>query len=88
MQNINTRAFRNALTRAGISDYRFHDNRHTWASTLVQNGTSLYELQEMGAWQSTEMVKRYAHLAPGKLKENAEIVSDVLGLSVTILSQQ
>lgn len=88
MQNINTRAFRNALTRAGISDYRFHDNRHTWASTLVQNGTSLYELQEMGAWQSAEMVKRYAHLAPGKLKENAEIVSDVLGLSVTILSQQ
>jgi hypothetical protein len=28
----------------------------------VQNGTSLYALQEMGGWASTEMVRRYAHL--------------------------
>ena len=54
---------------------------------LVQNGVSLYELQEMGDWQSLEMVKRYAHLAPEKLKENAEIVADVLEPSVTILPQ-
>ena len=87
LKEVNTQAFRNALKRAGITDYRFHDNRHTWASTLVQNGVSLYELQEMGAWQSPEMVKRYAHLAPKKLQENAEIVADVLEPSVTILSQ-
>ena len=87
LKEVNTQAFRNALKRAGITDYRFHDNRHTWASTLVQNGVSLYELQEMGAWQSAEMVKRYAHLAPRKLQENAEIVADVLEPSVTILSQ-
>ena len=86
LKEVNTQAFRNALKRAGISDYRFHDNRHTWASMLVQNGVSLYELQEMGAWQSPEMVKRYAHLAPRKLQENAEIVADVLEPSVTILS--
>ena len=87
LKEVNTQAFRNALKRAGITDYRFHDNRHTWASTLVQNGVSLYELQEMGAWQSAEMVKRYAHLAPRKLQENAEIVADVLEPYVTILSQ-
>ncbi|MCM1513298.1 MAG: tyrosine-type recombinase/integrase [Oxalobacter formigenes] len=84
---MNTRQFRNALKRAGISDYRFHDNRHTWASMLVQNGVSLYELQEMGAWQSTEMVKRYAYFAPEKMKEKGEIADRLILPSVTILSQ-
>lgn len=88
IREINTKHFRAALKRAGIYNYRFHDNRHTWASLLIQNGVSLYELQEMGAWQSPEMVKRYAHLAPKKLQENAEIVAGVLEPSVTILSQQ
>lgn len=87
IREINTKHFRAALKRAGIYNYRFHDNRHTWASLLIQNGVSLYELQEMGAWQSVEMVKRYAHLAPKKLQENAEIVAGVLEPSVTILSQ-
>lgn len=80
-------AFRNALKRAGITDYRWHDNRHTWASMLIQNGVPLNELQEMGAWNSAEMVKRYAHLSPQKLKDNAQIVENILAPSVTILSQ-
>ena len=80
-------AFRNALKRAGITDYRWHDNRHTWASLLIQNGVPLNELQEMGAWNSVEMVKRYAHLSPQKLKDNAQVVENILAPSVTILSQ-
>lgn len=84
---VNTRAFRKAVKRAGIFNYRFHDHRHTWASMLIQNGVSLYELQEMGAWKSPEMVKRYAHLAPQKMYENAQIVNEVLSSSVTNLSQ-
>ena len=79
--------FAKALRKTGITDYRWHDNRHTWASILVQNGVSLYELQEMGGWSSHEMVKRYAHLAPEKLKANAEIVSGFLKETVTNLSQ-
>ena len=86
LKEVNTTAFRNALKRAGITNYRFHDNRHTWASTLVQNGVSLYELQEMGAWQSTEMVKRYAHLAPEKMRQNAQIADSILKPAVTNLT--
>jgi hypothetical protein len=33
----------------------------------VQAGTPLYELQELGGWESAEMVRRYAHLAPEHL---------------------
>ncbi len=82
MTRIN-RAFTNALKRAGITNYRFHDNRHTWASLLVQSGVSLYELQEMGAWQSEAMVKRYAHLSNGKLRDNANRLADKIGNSVS-----
>ena len=75
----NTLAWRNALARAGIADFRWHDLRHTWASWLVQNGTSLYVVQEMGAWESPEMVRRYAHLAPAHLVKHAEVVANLLG---------
>jgi integrase len=62
LDNLNTRAWRNALKRAGISDFRFHDLRHTWASWHRQNGTPAHELQVMGGWSSSVMVERYAHL--------------------------
>jgi integrase len=74
----NTRAWRMALKRVGIEDFRWHDLRHTWASWLVQHGTPLYVVQEMGAWESAEMVRRYAHLAPAQLKPHAEIVAGLL----------
>lgn len=76
--NINTRAWRNALKRAGIENFRWHDLRHTWASWLIQNGTPLYSLQEMGGWQSAEMVRRYAHLAPANMSQHAEVVGSLL----------
>jgi integrase len=67
-----TRAWRNALERAGIKDFRWHDLRHTWASWHVQNGTSLQELCDMGGWANIEMVLRYAHLSKTQLRIAAE----------------
>ncbi len=64
-------AWRNGLKRSGITDFRFHDLRHTWASWLVQAGVPLSALQEMGGWESIEMVRRYAHLSPNHLTEHA-----------------
>lgn len=64
---INTRAWKRALRKAGITEFRWHDLRHTWASWHVQAGTPLHELQELGGWESAEMVRRYAHLAPEHL---------------------
>lgn len=73
----NNHAWRKALERAGISDFRWHDLRHTWASWHVQNGTPLHELQQLGGWSTYEMVLRYAHLSSEHLRTAAERIHDV-----------
>lgn len=70
--------WRAALRRAGITNFRFHDLRHTWASWLVQAGVPLSVLQEMGGWESIEMVRRYAHLAPNHLAQHASQIDKIL----------
>jgi integrase len=75
VQKCTTKAWKKALKRAGIEDFRWHDLRHTWASWHVQNGTSLQELQQLGAWASFEIVLRYAHLSSNHLKNAAERIS-------------
>ena len=57
-----TKAWYGAVKRAGVAPLRFHDLRHTFASWHVQQGTPLSVLQELGGWQSSAMVSRYAHL--------------------------
>ncbi len=74
---VSTKAWYAALERAGIADFRWHDLRHTWASWHVQNGTPLYALQELGGWASTEMVRRYAHLAADHLAPYAQRLGEV-----------
>jgi integrase len=60
---VNTKAWRKALNRAGVSDFRWHDLRHTFASYHAMNGTPLLTLKALGGWQSLDMVNRYAHLS-------------------------
>lgn len=60
---VNTKAWRKALQKVGIEDFRWHDLRHTWASWHIQQGTPLHVLQELGGWSTPEMVQKYAHLS-------------------------
>lgn len=80
---VNTKAWRKALERAGIKDFRWHDLRHTWASWHVQAGTSINRLQEMGGWESIEMVRRYAHLTPEHLARDSAKIEGLLSSLVT-----
>lgn len=81
LKSANTKAWRAALRRAGIQNFRWHDLRHTWASWLVQQGVPLYALQEMGGWKSGAMVRRYAHFAPAQNLAHAQIIDDLLNQS-------
>lgn len=79
---INTRAWKRALKRAGIDDFRWHDLRHTWASWHVQSGTPLNVLQELGGWESVEMVRRYAHLGRSHLASYADNLCKLIPVPV------
>lgn len=67
LRYVRNTAWRSALRRAGISGFRWHDLRHTWASWHAEAGTPMHVLRELGGWASDAMVRRYAHLSPGHL---------------------
>lgn len=75
---VSTKAWYAALKRAGITNFRWHDLRHTWASWHIQNGTPLFALQELGGWESQEMVRRYAHLATDHLAPYANLLEPLI----------
>lgn len=60
LHQTTTAAWYEALKRCGITDFRWHDLRHTWASWHVQGGTAL---RELGGWENDSMVRRYAHFS-------------------------
>ena len=65
--DVATMAWHNALVKAGIENFRFHDSRHTWVSRHRQAGTSCDELKDLGGWKSGAMVDRYAKFATENL---------------------
>ncbi len=56
-------AWEQALIKAEIDDFRFHDLRHCAASYLAMSGASLSEIAEILGHKTLAMVKRYAHLS-------------------------
>lgn len=76
---VSTKAWRKALERAGIEDFRWHDLRHTFATWHRQAGTPTHELQRLGGWKTAAMVERYAHIAPEGLQAAASRLDNVLG---------
>jgi integrase len=72
-------AYFKARDIAGLQDVRIHDLRHTYASLLINNGVTLYEVQELLGHSSPAMTQRYAHLLPNQLRERTEIIGRIVG---------
>jgi len=71
-------AWHRARTEAGLPDVRFHDLRHTFASLLINEGVSLYEVQRLLGHHHITMTERYAHLLPDTLQERVERVASLV----------
>ena len=55
-------AWRHALKRAEVKNFRFHDLRHCCASYLAQAGVPLNVIAEVLGHKRLDMTQRYAHL--------------------------
>lgn len=71
-------AWHRARVKAELPDVRFHDLRHTFASMLINQGVSLYEVQRLLGHHHITMTERYSHLLPDTLQERVERVSDMI----------
>jgi len=54
--------------KAGLPHLRLHDLRHQFASFLVNDGRTLYEVQAILGHSSSKVTERYAHLSPDRLR--------------------
>lgn len=78
LNSVNTKAWKKALERAEIEDFRWHDLRHTWATWQRAAGTPTHELQKLGGWKNGSMVERYAHLSSDHLVASAKRIEKML----------
>ena len=70
----------NALAEAGITDFRWHDLRHTAASYLAMAGVSLVEMSKILGHKTMQMVSRYSHLSDGHIVATGEMLATRLGI--------
>jgi len=85
--DLTNTAWTNAIKKAEIEDFRFHDLRHTWASWHRQAGTSCDELKDLGGWKSRSMVDRYAKFATENLTVAASRIEAKKNSNVITLSR-
>ena len=79
-------AYDEALAKAEITDFHFHDLRHTFATRLVQNGVDLYKVQKLLGHKNIAMTQRYAHHYPESLRSSVEVL-DACYKSATLREQ-
>lgn len=65
-------AFDQAIQKAGINDFHFHDLRHTYATRLVQHGEDIFKVKTLLGHKS--MAMRYSHHCADSLRTSGDIL--------------
>ena len=68
--------WRRIRAKAGLSDVRLHDLRHTFASVAVSNGLSLPIIGALLGHKQTQTTARYAHLIDQPLIDASEMIGE------------
>ena len=76
------KVWRKARARAGLSDVRIHDLRHSFASVGLEAGNSLPLIGKLLGHADVKTTARYAHLADDPLKAAASKISDSIAAAM------
>ncbi len=68
------KSYSTALRKSGITNFRFHDLRHTFASQLVMAGVDLNTVRELLGHKDMTMTLRYSHLAQSYKQRAVDIL--------------
>jgi integrase len=74
-----SKAFKNALNVVGITDFKLHDLRHTFASQLHLNGTDIYTISALLGHSSIAMTNKYTHVNKDAAKRTVSIFDKMSG---------
>ena len=66
------KGFEAALEKAGVPRIRIHDMRHSFVSNLLMQGVDVKAAKELAGHRDIQTTMKYAHLAPGHLKDSVE----------------
>jgi integrase len=77
-------AWDKARRDAGLPDLRIHDLRHSFASVLVNNGVSIYDVQKLLGHSSIKTTQRYAHLSSATLFRSVAVADQNYGVALGI----
>jgi site-specific recombinase XerD len=69
-----------ARIKAGLSDVRVHDLRHTTASNMVNGGRSIYEVAKVLGHTQLKTTQRYAHLSQETLLAAVDAAAETSGI--------
>jgi len=67
-------AFLRACRAVNISDFRFHDLRHTAASWMRMNGADIHTVALILGHKDLRMAARYQHLSPAFLSDSVMLL--------------
>ncbi|MFL2739631.1 MAG: tyrosine-type recombinase/integrase [bacterium] len=70
------KAWYTALKRAGITNFRFHDLRHTCCSDLAMAGEGLLKIGRQVGHKNPASTKRYTHLDTTATEETGAILNN------------
>jgi integrase len=71
--------FHPCMEEAGITEYVWHSNRHTFCSWLAMAGASIKEIQEAAGHKTITMSARYSHLSPA---HKLSVVERIAGTAI------
>lgn len=68
--------------KAGLPNLRIHDLRHSFASFLVNNGRTLYEVQQILGHSVPTVTQRYSHLSAKTLLSATDAASNCINAAM------